>query len=144
MSTREGRDSPPSASRAPAVRAGAGREHRATWSLPSWSACPRRGRAAGCGKPGALCVRLCGIYGFILRRDRRPLPRPASDKQPRPGREHALSWPLFSWGVASTCGARTGPCLPPPPFQPVQVLLGLHALMLDTLAICCLGVGAWD
>lgn len=50
---RAGRDSPPSAHRAPAVRAGDCKEHGATWSLHSAS-----GRAAGCGELGALSIRL--------------------------------------------------------------------------------------
>ena len=131
---------PPSASRAPAVRAGDGREHRATWSLPSRSACPRRGCAAGCGKPGALCVHPSLRHLWL---------HPSSGQMSTPPariRQAATSWagadPLLAsalLGGTSTCGARTGPRLPPSPFQPVQILLGLHALMLDTLAICCWG-----
>lgn len=96
-----GRDSPPSAGRAPAGRAGDRKEHRATRSLRSTS-----GHAARGGEPGALrpSVRLCSIYSFVLCQDRRLLPRPPSDEQPRPGQEQTLSWPLLSWGAPTPTG----------------------------------------
>ncbi|XP_040119702.1 protein shisa-4 [Oryx dammah] len=66
--------------------------------------------------------------------------------QEAPIRRAATSWagadPLLAsalLGAASTRGARPGRTCPRHPPQPVQVLLGLHASVLETLAICCWG-----
>lgn len=65
---------------------------------------------------------------------------------PAPIRRAAASWagadPLLAsalLGGANAHGAGPGRACPRRPPQPVQVLLGLHASMLETLAICCWG-----
>lgn len=132
---RAGRDSPPSARRAPAVRAGDCKEHGATRSLHSASGC-----AAGCGELGALSIRLSLRHLWL-----HPLSGQTSAPL-APIRRAATSWagadPLLASALlegASTRGAGQGRACPRRPSQPVQVLLGLHASMLETLAICCWG-----
>lgn len=58
----------------------------------------------GWGARGSPSVRLCSIYSFVLCQDRRLLPWPPSDEQPRPGQEQTLSWPLLSWEAPAPTG----------------------------------------
>lgn len=102
-------------------------------ALSKWTRC----RVWGAGGSIHPSVSAAFMASSFVRTDvRSPGPHQMSShvlsrSRPSPG--------LCSPGGTSTHGAGQGRACPRRPSQPVQVLLGLHASMLETLAICCWG-----
>lgn len=132
-----GRDSPPSAGRAPAVRAGDRKEHRATRSLRSTS-----GHAAGGGEPGALRPSVSAAFtasSFVRTGVCSPGPHQTSShvlgrSRPSPG--------LCSPGRRQRPQGRTRPRLPPPPSPACSGSAGPPRLDVGDTRHLLLGVGA--